>query len=277
MRCLPIAMIQAALVREAPLAHLRWGRGERVVVLLHGLGGGRTAWGDALSGTGPALAVAGFTAVAVDLPGYGDSPAIDPYDMAGLAAAVVALIDWLQPPRCALVGHSMGGMVAQEVMARAPQRVQALAISGTSAAFGNADRRWQAEFMAQRLGPLDAGRGMVGLAPGLVLGMASPTAPHDAVARAALLMSGVPEATYRQALHAVAGFDRRELLHDLRLPVLCLAGEHDRSTPPALMAQMAARIADAEFVCVPRMGHLANMEAPEPFNAALIDFLSRRF
>ena len=46
---------------------------------------------------------------------------------------------------------------------------------------------------------------------------------------------------------------------------------------PALLAQMAARIADAEFVCVPRMGHLANMEAPEPFNAALIDFLSRRF
>ncbi len=135
-------MNEAALVREAPLAHLRWGRGERVVVLLHGLGGGRSAWGDALSGTGPALAAAGFSAVAVDLPGYGDSPAIDPYDIAGLAAVVVALIDWLQPARCALVGRGMGGMVAQEVMARAPQRVQALAISGTSAAFGNADGRW---------------------------------------------------------------------------------------------------------------------------------------
>ena len=43
------------------------------------------------------------------------------------------------------------------------------------------------------------------------------------------------------------------------------------------MARMASCIADAEFVCVPRMGHLANMEAPEPFNAALVDFLSRRF
>ena len=76
---------------------------------------------------------------------------------------------------------------------------------------------------------------------------------------------------------ADGSLDRRELLRDLCLPVLCLAGEHDRSTPPALLAQMAARIAGAEFVCVPRMGHLANMEAPEPFNAALIDFLLRRF
>jgi 3-oxoadipate enol-lactonase len=268
---------QAVVVRDAPLAHLRWGCGERVVVLLHGVGGGRAAWGDALSGTGPALAAAGLTAVAVDLPGYGESPSIDPYDMAGLAAAVVALIDWLQAPRCALVGHSMGGMVAQQLMAQAPQRVQALVMSGTTAAFGNADGRWQAAFLAQRLGPLDAGCGMAALAPGLALGMASPLAPHDAVARAALLMSGVPEATYRRALHAIAGFDCRELLCDLRLPVLCLAGEHDRSAPPALMAQMASRIAGAEFVCLPGMGHLANMEAPEPFNAALIDFLSRRF
>ncbi len=41
------------------------------------------------------------------------------------------------------------------------------------------------------------------------------------------------------------GFNRRELLGELRLPVLCLAGEHDRNAPPALMQQMAARIAGA--------------------------------
>jgi len=265
------------LVRDAPLAHLRWGQAGAVVVLLHGVGGGREAWGDAMSGTGAALAEAGYSAVAVDLPGYGDSASIEPYDTAGLAAAVVALIDALQPERCALVGHSMGGMVAQEVMARAPQRVQALVLSATSAAFGRADGAWQSEFLAQRLAPLDAGRGMAALAPGLALGMASPMAPHDAVARAAVLMSGVPEATYRRALQALIGFDRRELLRDLRLPVLCLAGGHDRNAPASVMQQMADRIAGAECVVLPGVGHLANMEAPGPFNLALIDFLQRRF
>ena len=265
------------VIRDAPLAHLRWGDGEGVVVLLHGVGGGREAWGDSLSGTGAAIAEAGFTAIAVDLPGYGDSPLIEPYDMAGLAAAVVGLIDALQPRRCALVGHSMGGMVAQELMARAAERVQALVLSGTSPAFGKPDGAWQAEFLAQRLAPLDAGAGMASLAPGLALGMASPTAPHDAVARAAVLMSAVPEATYRRALQAIAGFNRRELLGDLRLPVLCLAGEHDRNAPPAVMQQMAARIAGAEYHCMAGVGHLANMEAPALFNLALIDFLQRRF
>jgi len=267
----------AVFVYDAPLAHLRWGQGERVVVLLHGVGGGREAWGDALSGTGRGLAEAGFLAIAPDLPGYGDSLSIAPYDMAGLARAVVALIDAVGSARCALVGHSMGGMVALEVAARAPGRVRALVLSGTSPAFGRAGGAWQAEFLAQRLAPLDAGRGMAALAPGLALGMGSPAAPHDAVARAAVLMSAVPEATYRRALRAIVGFDRRELLRDLHLPVLCLAGEDDRNASPAMMQKMAARIAGAEFVCLPKVGHLANMEAPTLFNRALVDFLDRRF
>jgi pimeloyl-ACP methyl ester carboxylesterase len=270
-------MTEVVLVRDSPLVHLRWGVGERVAILLHGVGGGREAWGDSISGTGSALAQAGYTAIAPDLPGYGESRPIEPYDMAGLAASVTALIDVLQPKRCVLVGHSMGGMVALEMMVAAAERVQALVLSGTSSAFGKPDGAWQAEFLAQRLGPLDAGAGMASLAPGLALGMASPTAPHDAVARAAVLMSAVPQATYRSALRAIVGFNRRELLGKLRLPVLCLAGEDDRNAPPMLMQQMASRIAGAEFQCLPGVGHLANMEAPALYNRALIDFLRRRF
>jgi 3-oxoadipate enol-lactonase len=266
---------------DAPLAHLRWepvqgDAGARTVLLLHGVGGGRESWGDAISGTGRAIAEAGFRAVAADLPGYGDSTPVHPYDLRRMAEAVRALIDWLGPAPVALVGHSMGGMVAQELMAWSPQRVAALVLTGTSPAFGRRDGRWQQEFLAQRLAPLDAGLGMAKLAPGLAAGMAAPRAPHDAVARAALLMAGVPEATYRKALAAIAGFDRREALADLRLPVLCIAGEEDRNAPPAVMQQMAARIAGAEYVCLPGVGHLSHMEAPQAVNPVLVDFLQRR-
>jgi len=173
-------------------------------------------------------------------------------------------------------------MVAQELMAldlvtRAPRHVSALVLMATSPAFGRPGGAWQQQFLAQRLAPLDAGRGMARLAPGLVAGMAAPGAPHDAVARAALLMASVPEATYRVALAAIAGFDRRATLADLRLPVLCLAGEHDRNAPPGVMEQMAARIADAEYRCIPGLGHLAQMEAPQAVNPVLVDFLQRRF
>ena len=67
-------MNQATLVTDAPLAYQYWGdiqRSERLVMLLHGVGGSRESWSDALSGTGSALAEAGLCAVAVDLPGYG--------------------------------------------------------------------------------------------------------------------------------------------------------------------------------------------------------------
>ena len=276
-------MSGARVVKQAALAHLRWdvANDAPLVVLLHGVGGSRESFGDAISGTGSAVAQAGLSALAVDLPGYGDSPLVEPYDMAALARSLAALLETEPRRRLALVGHSMGGMVAQEFMAGASptlrERVAALALVGTTAAFGRPGGAWQSEFLAQRLAPLDAGRGMASLAPGLVQGMASPQAPHEAVARAALLMSAVPEATYRKALAAIAGFDRRAALADLYLPVLCLAGGDDRNAPPSVMQQMAARIVGAEYRCLPGVGHLAHMEAPQAVNAALVEFLVRTF
>jgi len=266
------------LMLDAPLAHLRWeGGSERTVVLLHGVGGGRESWGDALSGTGLALARAGFRVLAVDLPGYGDSRLVEPYDMRQLALSVIELIAWLGPAPVALVGHSLGGMVALELMAWDAARVAALVLSGTSPAFGNKDGAWQREFLEQRLAPLDCGEGMTGLAPGLVLGMAAGNAPRDAVARAALLMAGVPEATYRKALAALVGFDRRNALALLRVPVLCVVGSEDRNSPPKVMQQMAARIPGAEVCVLPGVGHLSQMEAPQAVNPVLVEFLQRRF
>ena len=265
-------------MRDAPLAHLRWGRGERAAVLLHGVGGGREAWGDSISGTGSALAEAGYTAIAPDLPGYGDSVSIDPYDMASLAASVVALIGALQPKRCVLVGHSMGGMVALELMvlaaragagARAQRHVVRRSASPTApgrpSSWPSAWRRSTPAPAWPRWRP--------------VWRSAWPRRRHRTMPWRvpAVLMSAVPRGHLPQRAAAIVGFNRRELLGKLRLPVLCLAGEDDRNAPPAVMQQMAARIAGAEFHCMAGVGHLANMEAPALFNRALIDFLRRRF
>jgi 3-oxoadipate enol-lactonase len=267
------------LITDAPLAYLHWGRiedSERVVVLLHGIGGSRESFGDAMSGTGRALAEAGLCAVAIDLPGYGHSRTTEPYDIGAMAAKVLETM-WALPRHCAarfaLVGHSMGGMVAQELVLTAPQEVDALVLMATSPAFGRADGNWQREYVAQRLAPLDAGQGMSRLAPGLCKGMASANAVHDVVARAALLMAAVPEATYRSALHAIVRFDRREALADIAVPVLCLAGEDDRNAPPAVLQHMAERIPRARYQCLPGVGHLAHMEAPQLVNPVLVEFL----
>ena len=279
----------ARLVTDAPLAHLRWapaaGMSARPpVLLLHGIGGGRQAWGDAGSATGAALAVAGHLTLAVDFPGYGLSPTIEPFDLAGLARSVITLIDQLGAGPAVLVGHSMGGMVAQELAALAPDRLAGLVLASTSPAFGKPGGDWQRDFLQSRFAPLDAGLGMAGLAaqlvpamvapgfaaPGFVAGTASPV-----LAAAQAMLAGVPEATYRLAVTALVSFDRRAHLPAIAVPTLVITGEHDRTAPPEVSRRMAERIPGATCTIVPGAGHLLNLEQPQAFNAALLAHLPR--
>ena len=245
------------------------GDGDVTVLMLHGIGGGRQAFAAQL----PALADAGFHAAAWDMPGYGHSATVDPYDFAAIADECVELIDVIAPQRLVLVGHSMGGMVAQEVAARIPERIAALVLAGTSPAFGKADGEWQRSFIAERTALLDAGQSMHDLASALVPTMLS-TASVDAAKTAAIdVMSHVPPATYRSALDALMGFDRRAALKELKMPVLLIAGREDRVAPPEMMQGMADRIPDARFICLDDCGHLMMFEKPDGFNAALIWFV----
>ncbi|HSW07713.1 alpha/beta fold hydrolase [Aquabacterium sp.] len=264
--------MSARLVTDAPLAHLRWGEGPPVL-LLHGVGGGREVWRDELSGTGAALAAAGFSALAVDFPGYGLSPGIEPYELSGLARSVEALIRWLEAPPAVLVGHSMGGMVALELAALAPQAVGALVLASTSPAFGKPGGDWQQGFLRSRFAPLDAGLGMAGMAAQLVPAMVAPGLPADRLAAVQALMAAVPEATYRRALAALVAFDRRAALSVITVPTLVLTGEHDTTAAPAVAARMAERIPGAALEIVPGAGHLLTMEQPQAFNTALLRFL----
>lgn len=259
-------------------AHFEVGQGGTAVLLLHGVGGGRVIWADAASGTAQAVADAGCRALALDFPGYGGSsgePTLDAMVQAALDLSTHARQTGAD--RVVLLGHSMGGMVAQEVVHRAAHAVQGLVLACTSAAFGKADGAWQAEFLKQRLAPLDAGLGMPGMAEQLVPGLVSPHAPPQAREIARRVMAAVPEATYRVALRAIAGFDRREALAMLRVPTLMLAAEHDRTAPPEVMQRMAAKVSGAEYVCLPGAGHIANVEAPPAFNGAVVSFLQRHF
>jgi len=274
------------LVIDAPLAHQRWapaaGAHGRPVLLLHGIGGAAQAWGDAGSATGPVLVAAGFTVLAVDFPGYGLSPRIEPFDLAGLATAVVALIEWLGAGPAVLVGHSMGGMVAQEVAAIAPQVVAGLVLASTSPAFGKPGGDWQTEFLRSRFAPLDAGLGMAGLAALLVPTMVAPgtaAGPFPAaipaeIPAAMAMMAAVPEATYRSAVAALVAFDRRANLPLITVPTLVITGEHDRTAAPEVARRMAERITGAQAVVVPSAGHLLPIEQPQAFHAAVLAFLA---
>jgi 3-oxoadipate enol-lactonase len=240
------------------------------VLMLHGIGGGHLAFAPQVE----TLASRGYRAVAWDMPGYGHSPPIEPYTFKGLAASCITLIESLQCGDVTLVGHSMGGMVAQEVVARRPELVRRLVLCGTSPAFGKPDGDWQRAFIASRTAPLDAGQSMADLAQVLVPQMIGPGSLPEGVRLAQHCMAQVNPSTYRRALEALVTFDRRANLPHIHVPTLLVAGEHDRNAPPAVMQKMAQQIAGSTYLELAGIGHLQNLEAPDDFDAAVLRFLA---
>lgn len=124
---------------------------------LHGVGGSHAAWDRQL----PYFAARGYRACAWDQPGYGGTEPVEPYDLEQVAGALERVIG-SEP--AILVGHSMGGFVAQEAYARFPERVRALVLCFTSAAFGGSGSDFARQFIAARIAPLDEGRTMAEIA-----------------------------------------------------------------------------------------------------------------
>lgn len=255
-------------VQEAGgVGYLERGAGEPIV-FLHGIGGAARQFRRQLEHFGQR-----YRAIAWDMPGYGASAPLPLVTMEALAAALGGFIAALGLERPVLVGHSIGGMIVQRLVAEAPHAAGALVLAQTSAAFGGRDPAWADGFIRDRLGPLDAGRSMAELAPGIVQALLGDAPDPQGVALAEDCVACTPDATYRDTVRAMPGFDLRDALGRITTPTLVLAGSRDPNAPAAGMERMAARIPGAQFVALEGVGHLAHLEQPERFNEALDAFL----
>lgn len=263
------------------------GNGPLTLVLLHGIGGNRHVWPAQFE----TFVAAGYRVVAWDMPGYGESAMPAEPTMAALADSLRALLDSLGgsgassasgSSRYVLVGHSMGGMVVQELMARGEpftRDIAALVLCGTSPAFGKPDGDFQREFVRQRTAPLDAGKTLREMAEAIVPGMLGEpddTTREAAHALAVDAMGALTPHAYRAALQALVGFEQRAALARLSVPVLLIAGERDNNAPPKVMARMAESIAGApvRYACLPGAGHLMNLTHAAAFDAEIHAFLA---
>jgi pimeloyl-ACP methyl ester carboxylesterase len=238
------------------------------LLFLHGVGGGRATWDRQL----PYFTARGYRALAWDQPGYGGAAPVDPYDLEQVATALKRRIG---DEPAILVGHSMGGFVAQEAYARFPECVRALVLCFTSAAFGGTGGDFARQFIAARIAPLDDGKTMAEIAARLMPSMRGSRSNAQGLAHAEGVMAAVPPETYRKAVRLLTTFDRREQLPEIRVPTLLVAGGDDRVAPAEVMQRMARKIPGAEFVLLDGCGHLGPMDQPDPFNEALAQFLER--
>ncbi|HEY6820995.1 MAG TPA: alpha/beta fold hydrolase [Burkholderiales bacterium] len=240
------------------------------LVFLHGVGGGHHAWDAQL----PYFAALGYPSHSWDQPGYGHSPAVEPYTLEQVALALKRLIDSLAKEPVVLVGHSMGGFVAQETHARFPGLVKGLVLGFTSAAFGGGGE-FADKFISARLGALDAGKTMAEVAAAVMPSLRGSKSDPKGLAHAQRIMSAISPQTYRKAVQMLTAFDRRAELPAISVPTLLVAGSDDKIAPPAVMQRMAEKIPGSELIVLEGCGHLGPMDQPDAFNAALAGFLKR--
>ena len=237
------------------------------VVFLHGIGGGAGSWAPQLE-----TLAERYRVIALDLPGYEQYEPLGNLSFPALANALTRFLDHLSLEKVHLVGHSIGGMIAQEFAAGQSGRLCSLTLSATSPAFGNPDGDFQKKFIAARLGPIEAGKTMADIAETVVPELVGAKASPEAIQLAKSCMSKVPPATYSAMMHCLITFDRKADLANIAVPTMVLAGEDDTQAPAPMMERMATRIPGARFVCIPGAGHLANIEQPSVFDSALTTF-----
>jgi pimeloyl-ACP methyl ester carboxylesterase len=241
------------------------GTGKPALVFLHYWGGSSRTWRHVVAALGPDVRT-----IAIDQRGWGgsDAPA-GGYALADLADDAAGVIAALGLDRCILVGHSMGGKVAQLLACRRPLGLQGLVLVAPSP--------------PTPLGlPLEVRQGMVEA----YASRESIVATVEQVLAGSVLDEDVLEAVIADSLRgsraaraawplASSQEDIGDAVASITVPTLVISGEHDRGDPPAvLQRELLPRIPQARLHLLAGVGHLSPLEAPDEI-AALIEAFVR--
>jgi pimeloyl-ACP methyl ester carboxylesterase len=236
------------------------------LVLVHGYLGGSAQWVEQLE-----YFSANFDVIAPDLPGFGDAADMPGLDRIGdMADAVIRLIDELNIDRFVLLGHSMGGMIAQEIAAKLGYRITRLILYGTGPLGLMPDRfepialsqkRLSEDGVAKTAHRISATwfcKGEIGRRFDLVAGLAARASRQAAFA----------------GLEAMSHWDGRNALGKLQMETLVIWGDSDKSYRWPQIEYLWKALQSAQLAVIPGASHAVHIEKPYLFQLVLEDFLN---
>ncbi len=240
-----------------------------LVVLSHSLASSGIMWEQQV----PAL-VGGYRVLRYDTRGHGGSDAPPgPYSLDELGDDVIAMLDALDIERVHWVGLSMGGMVGQNLAIRYPQRLVSLALCDTTSRVAEQARPvWDERIaVAENSGmqPLCADTMARWFTPAFL----EADGPELHGIREQFMRT--PTAGYAGCCQAIRELDYTGQLSKIALPVQVIVGAEDPTTPLEASRVIAQNIAGAALTVIDNGSHLCNVEQPEAFNHALLEFLDR--
>jgi pimeloyl-ACP methyl ester carboxylesterase len=259
-------------VGDIEVYYVEAGAGEPLVLVM-GFGGDHLAWGFQLR-----TFAERYRVIAFDNRGAGQTDAPDaPYTIPMMAEDTRGLMDALGVDRAHVLGVSMGGMIAQELALRHPDRVRSLHLGCTLA---RPDRYGHACGAAWR-------EARTHLTPEAALRLVAlwlfaPATYNERPEFVEQLLRNALANPYPQSLtgflrqqDAIGLHDTLDRLDTIRCPTLVSVAEDDVLVPPRFSRELAARIPGAELRVIEGAGHVYFWERPETFNALCLDFLAR--
>jgi 3-oxoadipate enol-lactonase len=236
------------------------------LVFVHSLGTDLHMWEPQV----PALASA-FRLVRYDARGHGasDVPA-GPYSLDRLGCDLLAVLDGLAIERAHVCGLSLGGLTAQWLAVHHPDRLERVVLASTAARIGTRES-WTTRIRAVEEGGMQA---VAELAMSRFFSAPFRARRPDVVKAFRLTLTSMRPGGYVAACAAVRDADLTEVVSGIRTPALMIAGALDESTPPSDAEALHAAIAGSSLTVLPDAAHLANVEQPDAFNAALLRLLT---
>ena len=233
------------------------------IVFLHGVGSEKSVWRPQLDHFGRSR-----RAIAFDYPGYGDSDPVSPdATRDDFARALVAAMDSLGIDRAHVCGLSLGGVIAIAMHEAAPDRCASLILADSFAVHPDGPAIYERAVQGSRTSGLRAvaeQRAPMLLAPG------TGEAIRDEVIAT---MAAIDPQAYEVGARAVWLADQRDRASRIAAPALVLVGDLDPVTPPALSQDLADLVPGARLQVIAGASHLANLDKPAEFNAAIEAFI----
>ena len=258
-----------AAVRGVELAFIDAGKGP-VVLFLHGFPFDKSMWSDQIE----AMTAAGFRTVAPDLRGLGETKAVGEIStMDAMARDAVALLDHLEIDDAVVCGLSMGGYVAFEFAHLFSSRVRGLVLAGTRAPADNEQEKAGREQQVHTM--LRAGMVPISIAtlPKLLAARTRAEKPEIVKRVRTMITRSDPKGAAAAQRGMATRRDYNEDLPNIKAPTLIIVGREDPIRPVSDAEFMHERIPNSRLEIIEDAAHMTNMEEPETFDNALLDFV----
>ncbi|WP_341860825.1 3-oxoadipate enol-lactonase [Gymnodinialimonas sp. 57CJ19] len=242
------------------------GRGEEWIILSNSLGADLTMWDEQIE-----VLTTKYHVLRYDTRGHGGSDTVGATTFADLNSDVIALMDALEIETAAFMGLSMGGMTGMGLAVDHADRItRVVCADGRADAPPPFQAMWDGRIAAVEEGGLEA------IVEGTLASWFTEDWRNANPARLAeiraMVLANDPQG-YIACCHALKGLDCLRHLPQAKAPILYVGGDKDMGAAPAVMQEMADATPGGVYHSIPDAAHVANINAPEAFNAAIAEFL----